>query len=295
MRRWPAAGVVALLALSLALAAGFAAAAPEEPAFVVHRVDEGHFTPGLDQPVFVVVIGTDERPGLVGARADALHLIGVNRAQGKATILNIPRDAFVPIPGRGRNRINEAFAAGGPALQAQTVGELVGVPVSLAVTTTFEGLTNMVNELGGVEVDVPIAMDDVFSGAQFAPGRVHMDGRAALAFARNRHIPDGDLRRTEHQGILIIAGLAKLRADASAAATLRYLAVLLRNSRTEGLAIRDLYRLGRLGLALDPANVRAVNLPVTVGSSGGSSVVFPTDAAGALFADLRDNAVLDAH
>jgi LCP family protein required for cell wall assembly len=268
--------------------------APARPAVVIHRVDEAHFSPAPGDPVFMLVVGSDMRPGQDAGRGDALHLIGMNPSLGKATILNIPRDTWVAIPGHSRSKINDALALGGAPLQAQAVGQLVGVAVSFVITTDFEGLIAMVDDLGGVDVDVPIAMDDSFSGAKFAPGRAHLDGHQALAFTRNRHIPDGDLRRTEDQGLLILAALAKLRADSGPVATMHDLGVLFRHTRMDGVGVRDLYRMGRMALTLDPANVRNVTMPATLGWEGAASVVFPGPGAAGLFADFRDDAVLES-
>jgi LCP family protein required for cell wall assembly len=302
--RHPVLAVVTALLAPLLTVAGLVASASRggpgiamgEPLFEIHRVDEARFPHWPGEPFFVLVLGSDARPGEVVSRADAIHLIGMNPVTGQATILNIPRDTWVNIPGRGMDKINAAHSIGGPVLQAQTVGALVGVPIPYVVTTTFEGFTAMVDELGGVTVDVPFAMADRNSGAYFDAGPVHMDGYAALAFARNRGVPGGDFRRSAHQGMLILAGLVKLRAeDTSPAATMRYLAVLFRHARFDGVTMADAYRLGRLALAVDPANVRSVTMPGFIGSAGGSSVVFAGAGAGGLFADLADDAVLQAH
>lgn len=262
----------------------------------VHRVDEAHFQVQPDGPVFVLALGIDGRPGIDGDRADAIHLVGVNPAAGAATILDIPRDTYVEVPGHGSRKINDAFYFGGPALQANVVARLTGVPVGYVLTTNFGGFESMVNELGGVDVDVPFPMRDAFSGANFPQGRVRMDGRAALAFSRNRQVPGGDLRRTLHQGQLIVAALAKLRAEQpGATGALRSLAVLGRHTRLHGVGLGELYRLGRLGLSIDPARVRNVVMPASIGKAGAADVVFPTRAAGPLFADLRDDAVLQSH
>ena len=293
--RWASAVLVLLVLVGPAAGAAAMPHASRRPAVVIHRVDEAHFSPAPGDPVFMLVVGSDMRPGQDAGRGDALHLIGVNPTLGKATILNIPRDTWVPIPGHGRSKINDALALGGPPLQAQAVGELVGVPVSFVLTTDFDGLIAMVDELGGVDVDVPIAMDDSFSGAKFVPGQTHMDGHQALAFTRNRHIPDGDLRRTEDQGLFILAALAKLRADSGPVATIHDLGVLFRHTRVDGVGVGDLYRMGRMALALDPGNVRSVTMPATLGREGAASVVFPGGAAAGLFADFRDDAVLESN
>lgn len=287
------AGVVVVLLASAVLAVTQVGAS--QPAIEVHKVAEARFdnTPGT--PFFAAVIGHDGRPGLEGERGDALHVVGVNPSAGRATIINVPRDTYGDIPGRGRDKINAAYLLGGPTLQAEALGRLTGAPISFAITTSFEGFTSMVNELGGVEVDVPFAMNERVSGAVFPQGRVHMDGGQALAFARNRYVPDGDLRRSEHQTILIIAALAKLRAElAGPADTLRAMGVLARNTRVDGVGMRELYGLGRAALAIEPGNVRNVTMPSRIGFAGGASVVFPAGAE-ALFADFRDDAVLQSH
>jgi LCP family protein required for cell wall assembly len=263
--------------------------------FRVDAVSEAHFTPGADQPVFVLVVGNDARPGDVVSRGDALHLVGVNPQSGRATILNIPRDTYVPIPGHGSDKINAAHAYGGPLLEAQTVGQLVGVSVPYVVSTGFDGFQAIVDQLGGVDVNIPFAMADADSGAFFQPGPTHLDGGSALALSRDRHLDGGDFTRTQDQSLVILAALAKLRAaGATASNTIRWLAVLLRNG-TFNAGVPDLYRLGRLALSIDPANIRSVTMPGTTGVVGGADVVFKAAAADSLFADFADDGVLESH
>jgi LCP family protein required for cell wall assembly len=282
------------LLVAIALESGLSSAARQTPAFTIHKVDSAHFA-GTNGLTFMLVIGSDGRVGVGGNRGDALHVIGVNPAQGRATMLDIPRDTWVDIPGHGRERINSALEFGGPDLEVRTVSAFTGVPISFSVITTFDGLIGMVDDLGGVDVDVPQNMNDKFSGAFFSQGKVHMNGNQALAFSRNRHIGDGDLTRTYNQGVLILSALAKFRAEPGAASTVRNLGVLLRHSAAQGVSLRDLYRLGRLALSVDPANVRNVVMPARLGQVGPASVVFPDPAANSLFADFRDDAILQSH
>jgi LCP family protein required for cell wall assembly len=264
--------------------------------FELHRVDDAQFPGPPDQPVFVLVVGHDARPGEAFARGDALHLIGVNPGAGQGTILNIPRDTWAPIPGRGQDKINAAHLFGGPELQARAVGQLVGIEIPFVVSTGFEGFVAMVDTLGGFEIDVPFPMADPASGAFFSAGRTHMDGDQALAFSRNRSISGGDFRRTEDQALVILAALAKLRGEQpDAAKTLRWVATLLRHGRFDGAGVADLYRLARLALSIDPANVRNVTMPGGLGSAANQSVVFVGPGADSLFADFRDDAVLQSH
>lgn len=246
--------------------------------------------------IFGLAVGSDERPGLDGARGDALHVIGLNPSQGRATILNIPRDTWVDVPGHGQMRVNEAYDLGGAELQAETLRRLTGAPISFVVTTTFVGLERMVDDLGGLDVEVPYFMDDQNSGAAFQQGVQHMTGRQVLAFSRNRRIPDGDLARTGHQGQVLVHALAALREKGTSGTdVLRYLDVLYRNVRTVGMAPVDLLRIGRAALAVDPGGVRNFTMPATVGFKGKASVVFAAPSASGVFADFADDGVLQGH
>ena len=267
-----------------------------EASMEIVKVDESRFIPTPGEPVFVLVMGQDARPGQSQSRGDALHVIGINPEAGQATILNIPRDTWVNIPGRGMDKINAANYYGGPLLQARVVSALVGVDISVVLTTGFDGLADMVDELGGINVDVPVAMNDKASGAVFPAGTVRMDGGAALAFTRNRNLAGGDFTRTHDQGILILAGLDKLRdSTPTATNTLKWMGVLARHVRFEGIGLGDLYRLGRLALSIDPANVRNITMPGTTGSAASQSVVFVGGSAPGLFADFRDDAILQRY
>lgn len=251
-----------------------------------------------DQPVFVLVLGSDARRAEGCGCTDAVHLIGIPAGGGSASMINIPRDTWITIPGvSGSRRINEAYQRGGPALAAKAVAAFTGVPVGMVVVTTFAGLTAMVDELGGITVDVPVAMRDGNSGAFFPKGPVHMNGAQALAFSRNRKgMPRGDFDRTMDQGILMISALAQLQANGSSAVdTMKYLGVLLRHTELDKLTVTDLYRLGRLALSVDPAKVKSVLMPGHAGMAGAASVVFADPPAAGLFADLADDGVLENH
>ena len=192
---------------------------------------------------------------------------------------------------RSTDKINAAMSTGGPELLAQTVGNLVGVRIPYVVTTNFDGFMGMVDGLGGVDVNVTQRNVDQYSGANFEVGPHHMNGTQALAFNRNRHgFPTGDLKRSENQGYFILETLRQLAGQRPGpAATLGLLANLGRHARLVGLGWADAYRLGRLGLSLDPANVRNVLIPV--GSGVGTRLAVQPSARD-LFADFADDAVL---
>jgi LCP family protein required for cell wall assembly len=256
-----------------------------------------HWTP--DKPLFILLLGHDIRPGAGCGCTDSIHVVGIPAGGGQATFLNIPRDTRVNIPGVGMRRINEAWGRAKENKEqfaAQVIGGFVGVPIDYTIVIGFTDLPKLINEIGGVTVDVPESMDDPNSGAFFRKGLVTMDGDQALAFSRDRHLGGGDFTRSANQTRLILAVLAKFRAEGSAPLDqLKYLAILARHSILNGIGTRDLYRLGRLALSLDPASVKSVTMPGTGAMIGGGSFVVPTADAAGLFADFADDAILQTH
>jgi len=249
-----------------------------------------------DQPLFVLLLGSDLRPGAGCGCSDAIHVVGIPAGGGQATFINVPRDSRVDVPGHGLMKITEAMSVGGQQLTTQTISEWMGVPISYTVVTSFDGLTSMVDELGGVTVNVPERMDDSFTQVHLDPGPVPMDGNLALRFARSRHITGADYERTQNQALLILSALGEMRAaGTSPADTVRYLGILARHTTLEGMSTVDLYRLARVAMSIDPANVKSVLVPSTGALIGGTSYVIPTADAPDLFADFADDAILESH
>ena len=250
-----------------------------------------------DNLVFILVAGSDARPNedLLKTRADSIHLLAVNPATRQGTLLGLPRDAWVEIPGHGRGKINNALALGGPNLLAAAVRRVTGLPVDYYVLTGFVGLTKIVDELGGVDLMVERRMNDKASGARFERGWHHMTGAEALAYSRNRNdVENGDFSRSAHQGNVILAGLAKMRGEvADDGGVARWVEVLLRHAKLD-VPLDRLPQLGALARRLDPSRIKNVVAPGKIGSSGGQSVVFLTKAAAGLFEDLRADAVIGA-
>jgi LCP family protein required for cell wall assembly len=286
----------AAVLMTLVAAAGWMVR-PGAEVFRVIRTDTAEHRWSPEQPLWILLLGDDKRGNAGCGCTDAVHLIGVPAGGGSAVMLHIPRDTRVDIPGAGKRRVNEAYATGGPKRAAETVGRLVGVPISYVIVTTFGGLRGMVDELGGVDIHVPQRVRDKAVGLDMGPGLVHLDGAQALSYARSRKpFADGDITRTQNQGRLILAMLAKLRAQgASATDTVRYLAVLIRHTRTEGAGTTDLMRLGRLAISIDPASVRTVVPAVRGVEIGGASMLELQPSARGLFADLADDARLQSH
>jgi LCP family protein required for cell wall assembly len=263
------------------------------------RVGRGAFAPGLPSngPLFVLVIGSDARPGrsATNARADSIHIVGVNPRLGRVSILGIPRDSWVSIPGSGTNKINAALALGGPELLVRTVEQVSGIRIDAFVLTGFVGFERLVDAVGGIDVKIPYPIDDSAAGAHFRAGPEHLNRSEALAFARARHdVPAGDFSRSFNQGRLIIAALTTLRrqvANGPQAALLPWVLAGSRSLQTD-LSLGQIFELLLASPAFEPS--RATN-EVASGSGttiGGLSVVVLGERARALFRDLRGDAAL---
>ena len=256
------------------------------------------FTSSVEVPtnlVWVLAIGSDARPGgdMRKSNGDSIHLIGVDPGTGAGTVIGFPRDSWVQIPGKGTGKINSALAMGGPKLMAETVRKLTGLPVDYYVLTAFEGFQKIIDELGGVNVQVDRKMNDKMSGARFDPGWHNMNGGQALAYSRDRYdVPNGDFSRSLHQGNVMMSGLAKLRAEVGDDAGLqRWIGVLLRHADLDSPP-QQLLPLAALARKLDPAKITNIVAPGRVGTAGSASVVYLTDEARKLFLDLRPDAVI---
>jgi polyisoprenyl-teichoic acid--peptidoglycan teichoic acid transferase len=125
-----------------------------------------------------------------------------------AYMISFPRDMYVPIPGHGKNKINAAFAFGGPQLTVRTLEGLLDTRMDHVALIDFEGFMTLTEELGGVTVYNKYAT--VSRGYRFPVGNVTLRGEEALAYVRERYqLPRGDLDRAERQRVVLQAILAK--------------------------------------------------------------------------------------
>lgn len=268
---------------------------PQPPAIELHRTAAASFfEPAKRGVLFVLVMGSDVREGSPrGGRADSLHLLAVNTKSGAGTMIGIPRDSYVPIDGRGTDKINSALYFGGPERVVQTVGRLAGVPIHYWAIVEFSRFRKLVDLLGGVPVKVPYRMLDPLSGADFKPGPATMNGAEALAFSRARKtVPGGDFGRSENQGRVLIGALEKFKKDAerplSVAKYLRAFGSLVESD----VKTADLLDLVTLGRRMQPSKIRNIVLPGKAGNAGGASVVFVGGPANEIFKKVRDDGVL---
>ena len=108
-------------------------------------------------------------------------MIGVNPALRSATIIDIPRDTEGPGGGKLNSYIVNNPGGNDLRAEADAVSSVVGVPLSWVIRANFPNFQQMVDEIGGIDINIPTAMDDDFSGAHFAPGLTHLNGEQALA------------------------------------------------------------------------------------------------------------------
>jgi LCP family protein required for cell wall assembly len=261
----------------------------------LRRVQHADFVPAREtgDPIFILAIGSDARPGVCmpveRCLADSIHLIGINPKRHAATILGFPRDSYVPIPGFGTSKINNALARGGPQLVVRTVEQLTGIRIDYYLLTSFSEFVGMVDLIGGLEVDIPYAISSSGNLPPFQAGPRKLDGEQALALARNRKgTPNGDFSRSENQGLIILAALAQLREEfAQDPATLfRWIAAGTPRVRSD-LGLDEVFELMLTALTITPEKVRNLVLPGGVGYAGTSSVVFLGASADRIFKDMR--------
>jgi LCP family protein required for cell wall assembly len=166
-----------------------------------------------------LVVGSDSRQDLTreerarlgtgqaaGRRTDTIMLLHVPSGGGPTVLVSLPRDSYVPIPGHGRNKINAAYAFGGPQLLVRTVEQATGLRVDDYVETGLAGYASLVDAIGGVRICVKRAMNDPKAHINLKPGCQQLDGKTALGYARARYSdPRGDLGRVERQREVLAA------------------------------------------------------------------------------------------
>ena len=155
----------------------------------------------------VVVMGCDIRKDDVG-RSDTLFVVMLDKSKKNAALLSVPRDTRVKIKGHGWDKINSAFAYGGHKLTQETVQDFLGIKLHNYVVVDFQGFKDLVDVIGGVDINVEKRMYYYDPYADFEidlrPGRQHMDGKTAMQYVRYRD-EEGDIGRIRRQQKFIMA------------------------------------------------------------------------------------------
>ncbi len=208
-RRWTAKRIILTV---LAVMAVYLTAVATVFATSVTKVDALPASDISSSGTNYLLVGSDSRAGLSkaeqkrlrtgsteGQRTDTIMIMHVP-AIGAPTLVSIPRDSWVGIPGYGQGKINSAFAVGGPELLVTTVEQATGLHIDNYVEIGFAGVAETTDALGGVRLCPDRRYNDANSGLKVKKGCQTMDGKDALAYVRMRYAdPRGDLGRVERQ------------------------------------------------------------------------------------------------
>jgi LCP family protein required for cell wall assembly len=277
-------------------------------------------TPGGTRPADskgynYLLVGSDSREGLTkaqrkeyatgnaaGRRTDSIILVHVPAGGGKPALISLPRDSFVPIPGHGSNKINAAFALGGPNLLVQTVEQVTDLHIDGYVEIGFAGFASVVDSVGGVNICVPFTMNDKKAGINLKKGCQVLDGRNALGYVRARYSdPRGDIGRAQRQRQFLGAIMKKMATPSTVLIPTRWWATS--HNAVSGLnvgddtSVWDAYRIvsAMRGVSSD----ETLSLVVPIADAGyqtpaGSSVKWDTARARELFRMLAEDVPIDS-
>ena len=282
----------------------------------VHRVDAmpaAGNRPTAGSGTNYVLVGSDSRVGLtkaqrkelatgtaVGQRTDSIMLVHLPAGGGEPTLVSLPRDSYVPIPGHGSNKINASYSIGGPRLLIGTIEQVSGLHVDGYVEIGFGGFASVVDSLGGVNMCLKKPMNDKKAGINLKAGCQDLDGKNALGYVRARYSdPLGDFGRVQRQRQFLGALLAKASSPVNVILPWRLhsIATAGGGALTVGqdesaievakvmMAIRDIGK----------GNGASVTVPVSdpnLQTAAGSAVKWDTPRAKQLFADLRNDTPL---
>ncbi len=258
-------------------------------------------TPGTNW----LLVGSDSRKGLsaaerqklrtgraVGQRTDSMMLLHIPAGSDKPTLISLPRDSAVTIPGKGRNKLNAAYAFGGPKLLAQTIETVTGVRIDNYMEIGFAGFVDIVDAVGGVEINVRAAVDDPKAGLKLKKGLQTLTGAQALGYVRTRKggaLPD--FERTKRQRQFLGAVVKK----AASPGTLinPFQSIPLAMAATDAVAVdptTGAFDMLSLGLAMGDSPVTTV-VPFggTEQAGGGEAVKWDREKALALFNAIKQD------
>ncbi|HEY5787326.1 MAG TPA: LCP family protein [Microlunatus sp.] len=193
------------------------------PVYAWSQIDRVDDVPSGDRPgnqpgITFLLVGSDSREGLTkaekkklgtgstgGQRTDTIMILSIPPG-GKPALISIPRDSYVPIPGNGTNKINAAYAFGGPELLVATVEQNTGLRIDAYTEIGFGGFVNVIDALGGIEMCLPKAIKDKDSHLNLKKGCQTLSGTNALGYVRMRKAdPLGDLGRVQRQRQMLAA------------------------------------------------------------------------------------------
>lgn len=215
------------------------------------------------EPFYMVLMGTDqslERDADGSTddtyRTDSIILARMDPVNKKVTLVSLPRDTEINIPNYGTQKLNAAYAIGGASMAVQAVSDISGQGISHYGLVDMDGLKEVVDDLGGIDVDVPITIDDDDAGGHLDAGEQTLNGDQALILCRSRHAYDqygaGDDFRAANQRLVLSAIANKILSSdpATIANTVNSLSKYVKTD----LSVTDIVALAQAFQGMDTSN-----------------------------------------
>ena len=224
-------------------------------------------TPGVEEPFNMVIFGSDARDPSDNDLTDTIIVARIDPNTQQVWMVSIPRDTRVELPGHGPSKINAAYVHGGPEMAIQAVEDISGQDMDYFMTINFWGFESIIDAMGGIEINVPIAINDPQAdftqdgrASRIAPGLQTLDGAHALTFVRHRDgYQDGDIGRTRAQQLFFRA-LIEQMTDVPLMQMPGIANSLADNVKTNFTPLQ-LLQLGRSMRGTSPDNFYATTLP----------------------------------
>jgi len=254
----------------------------EKPASTIVSVPAAPDTPGSPSAMNLLVLGSDNREDGTEqyGRSDTIILVHIDPDRNYLSVLSLPRDLRVEVPGYGLQKINAAFALGGGALTIKTVEQLTGVDINHYMEVDFNAFRDITNSLGGVYLDVDRRYyndNPEWELIKLAPGYQLLDGADALDYVRFRHDLNMDFGRMVRQQRFLTALREQAMSWDLPFKLPRLVSALFKNVATD-LGTNDILKLAYWGIRLDGQRIRQVSLIGATDTIGGISYVLADDA-----------------
>jgi LCP family protein required for cell wall assembly len=270
--------------------------------------------PGAADGHTYLLVGSDSREGLTtaqkkalgtgsvaGRRTDTIILVHVPSGGGKAALVSIPRDSYLPIPGHGRNKVNAAFAIGGPKLLVRTVEQATGLPIDGYVEIGLGGFAGVVDSLGGVHLCVPRNIKDSKAHINLTKGCQTLQGPEALGYVRARYSdPRGDIGRAERQRQFLGAVMKQAATPSTVLVPWRWWSFTHAAAGNlvvgEDTSITDAYRVLQALRGVSSGDSLSLVVPLAstnTTTNAGSSVIWNDKRAASLFRMMREGTPLE--
>jgi polyisoprenyl-teichoic acid--peptidoglycan teichoic acid transferase len=229
----------------------------------------------------LLVIGSDRRSNdaSLGARSDTLMIVHVDPDENYLSVLSLPRDLRVTIPGYGKGKLNTAFAMGGPALAIKTIEQTTGVDIGHYLEIGFDAFAAVVDSLGGVYLDVDkryLNTDYNYELINLYPGYQLLNGANSLDYVRFRHDNNMDFGRMERQQRFLSA-LREQAMGWDLPFKLPSLISALFSDVTTDVDANEILRLAKWGVGLNGDSIRTITLTGDTPTIGGASYVVVTE------------------